>query len=254
MKRLVCMLVWSGLIALEAGAQEPNCPEYTTAEAAETWFKTGRAFRPVSTARCLAERASQLPVTGDNITGWRRYLWITGSFLQSMYDQSHAGSPAQKLYKSAELVTWNRSRELIAKQLESMPLGPARTDVINEYKQVINHLSNAYWRKAALDGANVQTLQPFHELMTDLNPVYLLSQTAVRWVEAIRSCPAWVPDAVQKVPTYGAFCAAGCQFDNEEAAKKLRTWAAGVSDSPRKVLYVLRVRDAEITEHCKEQR
>lgn len=252
MKRLVCMFFWSGFIALEAMAQEPNCPEYTTAEAAETWFKEGRALRPGSTARCLAQRASQLPDTEDNIPSWRNYLWITGSFLQSMHDQSVAGSPAQKLYKSAEIFTWNRSRELISRQLETMPVGRARTDVVNEYKQVINHLSNAYWRKSQLDGPNVQTLKLFHDLMKDLSPVYLMSQTAERWVEATRACPAWVPDSVKRVPAYGEFCAANCQFDYEDAAKKLRTWAEGVSDSPTKLLRVLKKRDAEIAGNCEE--
>ena len=203
-----------------------NCPAVGAAADALRYLRDQQGAKPRATAECFALSISQVPEAASGAEGdtWRRYLWEGSDFLRRFYTSATATAETRRFYADAELKAQAAYRARVLTRLEAGDgLQASKVEELRrDYARSVNAQSDVIWLVA---GQSDKGLLELHRFLSDLDPAYLLDQTAVRWVEAARSCPNWVPVAVKPLPDYAnTWCKADCSDHLETLTTKLASW------------------------------
>lgn len=198
-----------------------DCPRLSKAMDALRWVRDSQEQRPRTVAECLGRRMKEVKSDLADAESWRPFLWESADFLRKQVLLAPAGSEARKTYVATELQARTTYREITAASLGVAAPG-SRAKLANEYAKGVNAETNAFWLQAEMTERGLLEL---HHMLLELDPVYMLDQTAVRWLEAIRSCPNWAPITQKSLPDYKqAWCPADCAAEYGGATAKLNEW------------------------------
>lgn len=200
-----------------------DCPSLSKAPDALRWLRETQEANPRTVAECLGRRLKQIKSDQADAESWRPFLWESADFLSKQAMRAPSRSEARKTYVANELQARTSYREITAASLNAAAPG-SRAKLADDYAKGVNAETNALWLHAEMTERGLLEL---HRMMLELDPLYMLDQTAVRWLEAIRSCPNWVPTTQKALPDYKqAWCPSDCAAEYSGATAKLSGWLA----------------------------
>lgn len=223
---LILMMAWTAALAAavpHSATSAEECPHLSKVPDALRWIRETQEQNPLTVAECLGRRLQEIKSDQADAESWRPFLWESADFLRKRVLLAPAGSAARKTYVASELQARVSYREITAASMNAAPAG-SRAKLADEYAKSVNAETNALWLQAEMTERGLLDL---HRMLLELEPMYMLDQTAVRWLEAIRSCPNWVPVTQKGLPDYKqAWCPAKCADEYEGVTAKLTTWHA----------------------------
>lgn len=237
---------------LPSFAQSADCAPLLSADVALRRLREGRDRRPAFTAECSIRTLNELPPFSAPLGPWKIFFQELADFFNDRYDKAPAGSEARKAYADAQLKALSVFRELTVQQLEGAATAAeaSTAQLKSEYVKGVDQETNVLWKRSQDVDKGLLLL---HQHLLDLDPVFLLDQTAARWVEAVRSCPNWVPVGVKALPDYAGGWCGECQDHFTDMSDKLNAWWQDRPDIQklRSRKQLLR-RDSEIAQYCKQ--
>ncbi|NYE24528.1 hypothetical protein [Pigmentiphaga litoralis] len=231
------------------------CPIFNSSPQALRYLRENQQIYPRTTAECFDRALVTPPSLGTAIDAetWRTYLWEGAQLLHRMADSSDFGPTARREYKNSELKTLAlyRDKTLDRLRAESTKKNPLGVEALQtDYAKGVDAESNVFWQLSLQETKGLLNLQNF---LSNLDPAHLLDLTAVRWLEAVRTCPNWVPAAVKPLPDYtNGWCKADCREHFTTVADKLNVWMSNIPERETLQSYrALKKRAIETKKFCK---